>query len=170
MKTHKTEWRLSSQPSFTFRVPRSMTGRCCHLTFLTWNLLFWNWPPRTPLLAFEQVIIIQYGLRPPPGQKTGNMVESCFFGRFDIDFQSIFSVIGRGRAENGHSRFWLVATGTSSRSRTVRPRFPFGEPPFQPSIYCSFFQWWHSSLSPFSLESYLSLHINIRNHQNGRCT
>ena len=34
-RTLETEWRLSSRPSFTFRVPRSMTGRCCHLMFFT---------------------------------------------------------------------------------------------------------------------------------------
>ena len=70
-----------------------------------------------PLHASERVIIIRYGLRPPPGQKTGNMEESCFLGCFLIDFQSILSVIGRSRAANGHSLHWLAAIGPPSRSR-----------------------------------------------------
>ena len=40
--THRVEWHLSSRLSFSFHAPRSMTGRCCHLRFFSWNLLLWG--------------------------------------------------------------------------------------------------------------------------------
>ena len=143
-----TQDRMASLLTAQLHVPRStFHGREVLLSHvLDLNLLFWNWPPRTPLLAFEQVIIIKYGLRPPPGQKTDKIEESCFLCRFFIDFQSIFSVIGRRPAANGHSVFWLVAIDTPSRSRTVRPRFQFEELPFLPTIYRPFSSSIHLSL------------------------
>ena len=74
------------------------------------------------------------------------MEESCFLGRFLIDLKSILSVIGRGRAANGHSLHWLAAIGPPSRSRTVRLRSPFREPPFLPTIHCPLFSFSISSL------------------------
>ena len=60
-----------------------------HVLYQT--LLLWNWPPRTPLIAINLLVIFIYWLRSTPGQKTDNMEESSFIWffcyRFPVNLQ-----------------------------------------------------------------------------------